>query len=161
MRSVVDAHAADLTRYAASILGDADAARDVVQDVFLRLWKDKPSGMEEFLRPWLFRVCRNCALDLRRKEGRMKPMTDNQAVRTASESPDPQAMAERQDSHARLMNMMRTLPENQQEVVRLKFQNGMSYKEIAAVTDLTVTNVGFLLHTALTTLRSRALAAGE
>ena len=56
---------------------------------------------------------------------------------------------------------MRGLPNNQQEVVRLKFQNGMSYKEIAAVTELSVSNVGFLLHTALDTLRTRIAAAGE
>jgi RNA polymerase sigma factor (sigma-70 family) len=57
--------------------------------------------------------------------------------------------------------MMQALPENQQEVVRLKFQNGMSYKEIASVTELTVTNVGFLLHRAINTLRARIVASGE
>jgi RNA polymerase sigma-70 factor (ECF subfamily) len=56
---------------------------------------------------------------------------------------------------------MEALPENQREVVRLKFQNGMSYKEIATVTELTVSNVGFLIHTALATLRMRATASGE
>ena len=45
------------------------------------------------------------------------------------------------------------LPPNQQEVVRLKFQNGFSYKEIARITELSVTNVGFLIHTAVTNLR--------
>jgi RNA polymerase sigma-70 factor (ECF subfamily) len=47
------------------------------------------------------------------------------------------------------------LPVNQREVVRLKFQNQLSYEEIAAVTSLSVSNVGFLLHTALKTLRLR------
>ena len=56
---------------------------------------------------------------------------------------------------------MEDLPDNQQEVVRLKFQNGMSYKEIATVTELSVTNVGFLLHTAINTLRTRVAAVGE
>jgi RNA polymerase sigma-70 factor (ECF subfamily) len=37
--------------------------------------------------------------------------------------------------------------------VRLKFQNGFSYKEIARITELSVTNVGFLIHTAVTRLR--------
>ncbi len=49
--------------------------------------------------------------------------------------------------------MLDQLPDNQQEVVRLKFQNEMTYQEIADVTGLTVTNVGFLLHTALKRLR--------
>jgi len=40
-------------------------------------------------------------------------------------------------------------------VLRLKFQEGLSYREIAAITDVSVSNVGFLLHTALKTLRGR------
>ena len=43
--------------------------------------------------------------------------------------------------------------ENQREVVRLKFQAGLSYAEISRVTGHSVSNVGFLLHTALKTLR--------
>jgi RNA polymerase sigma-70 factor (ECF subfamily) len=47
------------------------------------------------------------------------------------------------------------LPKNQQEVIRLKFQHGLSYKEISTVTNLSVTNVGFLIHTGLKVLRER------
>lgn len=160
MHSIVAAHAADLTRYAASILGSDDAARDVVQDTFVRLWREPRESVADPVRPWLFRVCRNRAFDLRRKGGRMKPL-DAEHAEAIEESPGPRQMAEQQDRLARVLHMMRTLPENQQEVVRLKFQNGMSYKEIASVTELSVSNVGFLLHTALTTLRSHAAAAGE
>ena len=46
------------------------------------------------------------------------------------------------------------LPANQQEVVRLKFQNGFSYKEISRITTLSVGNVGFLIHTAVARLRA-------
>ena len=48
-----------------------------------------------------------------------------------------------------------TLPANQQEVIRLKFQHGLSYKQIAEVTQLSVSNVGFLIHAGLKTLRQR------
>jgi RNA polymerase sigma factor (sigma-70 family) len=47
------------------------------------------------------------------------------------------------------------LPDRQQEVLRLKFNAGLSYKEIAEVTGLTSTNVGFILHTAIAKLRKR------
>ena len=52
------------------------------------------------------------------------------------------------------------LPPNQQEVIRLKFQQGFSYKEISRITQLSVTNVGFLIHTAVTRLR-REFAAQQ
>ena len=53
------------------------------------------------------------------------------------------------------MSLLAALPPNQREVVRLKFQNQLSYREISNLTRLTETNIGFLLHTALKTLRQR------
>ncbi|WP_041745862.1 RNA polymerase sigma factor [Coraliomargarita akajimensis] len=161
MRSLVDAHAADLTRYAASILGDVDAAKDVVQDSFIRLWKEPRERVEDHVRPWLFRVCRNRALDARRKGGRMKPLTEVETDTTPADAPNPGQVVERDDQHAQLLGLMQQLPDNQREVVRLKFQNGLSYKEIAAITELSVSNVGFLLHTALNKLRAQVAAVGE
>ena len=55
---------------------------------------------------------------------------------------------------------MRALPANQQEVLRLKFQNGFSYKQIAGITGLSVSNVGFLIHTGIQRLRKRFKATG-
>jgi RNA polymerase sigma-70 factor (ECF subfamily) len=51
------------------------------------------------------------------------------------------------------------LPDRQQEVVRLKFQGGLSYREIAEVMDTTANNVGVLLHTAVKAIRTRMAAA--
>ena len=74
------------------------------------------------------------------------------------EGDDPSARAERKDDESTLLAALRALPLRQQEVVRLKFQDGMSYREIGAVTSNSVSNVGFLLHTALKTLRARLRA---
>ena len=160
MRSVVDAHASDLLRYAASILNDVDAAKDAVQETFLKLWHHPPEKLDN-LRPWLFRVCRNTALDARRKEGRMNPLEPATAASRAASEANPRSRAETRDNHARVLHFLKDLPSNQQEVVRLKFQNGMSYKEIAGITELSVSNVGYLLHTAIQSLRARCEAAGE
>jgi RNA polymerase sigma-70 factor (ECF subfamily) len=54
--------------------------------------------------------------------------------------------------------MLDRLPKNQREVVYLKFQCDLSYKEISEVTKLSVTNVGFLMHTALKNLRKELLS---
>ena len=161
MRSIVEAHAADLNRYANSILYDSDLAGDVVQDVFLKLWKEPRDKVEGHVRLWLFRVCRNRALDVKRKGKRMSPLEDTGIEQTPSDKPGPEHVVERQDSLAQILEMMQSLPDNQREVVRLKFQNGMSYKEIADVTEFTVSNVGFLLHTAIKTLRSQIEVRGE
>jgi DNA-directed RNA polymerase specialized sigma24 family protein len=52
------------------------------------------------------------------------------------------------------------LPGKQREALRLKFQSGLSYKEIAAVMDETVGNVGWLIHVGLKGLRGRLAAEG-
>ena len=54
---------------------------------------------------------------------------------------------------------MEGLPANQREVLRLKFQGGMSYKEIASALELSVSNVGFLLHSGLKRLRKSLAVA--
>jgi RNA polymerase sigma-70 factor (ECF subfamily) len=149
-----------LVRYAQNILGDLDSARDVVQDTFIR-WVQKdsaPRGISDGAdgsdptAAWLFTVCRNRALDHQRKHSRLVPMETPED--RAAEDPNPAATLERQDSAASLLQMLDSLPPNQREVIRLKFQNDLSYKEIAEVTQLSVTNVGFLLHTGLKKLRS-------
>jgi RNA polymerase sigma-70 factor (ECF subfamily) len=50
---------------------------------------------------------------------------------------------------------MATLPASQQEVLRLKLQEGLSYAEIGAVTGLTANHVGVLVHLGLKTIRAR------
>jgi RNA polymerase sigma factor (sigma-70 family) len=150
-----------LVRYAQSILGDLDSARDVVQDTFIR-WVQKDSAPRDPGRPaegtgadptgaWLFTVCRNRALDHQRKHSRLVPMETPED--RAAEDPNPASTLERRDSAASLLQMLDSLPQNQREVIRLKFQNDLSYKEIAEVTQLSITNVGFLLHTGLKKLR--------
>ena len=49
--------------------------------------------------------------------------------------------------------LLADLPRNQQEVVRLKFQDGLSYRDIAEITGFTSSNIGYLLHVALKRLR--------
>ena len=51
--------------------------------------------------------------------------------------------------------LMQLLPESQQEALRLKFQAGLSYAEIARVMEITVNHVGVLIHTALKTIREQ------
>ena len=73
---------------------------------------------------------------------------------------DEQLRSEQQETSQHVLKLLERLPENQQEVVRLKFQAGLSYREISGVTQLSVSNVGYLLHTALATLRKQLTAEG-
>jgi RNA polymerase sigma-70 factor (ECF subfamily) len=152
-REVVDRFEGPLVRYAARITGDVERARDVVQETFLRLCRQDRSELDGHLAEWLYTVCRNKALDVRRKEMPMKGMSTLVADACKSREPEQGARLERDETASQLLQLLDKLPPNQQEVVRLKFQNGLSYREIASVTQLSVSNVGVLIHTAIQTLR--------
>ena len=159
VRATVCRHEGPLTRYAARMLGgDVDRARDVAQDVFLKLWQADRSAIEPHLAQWLFRVCRNGALDVMRKEGRMTALDDRDLERKRPPDAEPGSSGETGESAGRLVKMVDALPPRQQEAIRLKFQNGLSYGEISAVMDTTVSNVGVLIHTGLKAIRAKITA---
>jgi RNA polymerase sigma factor (sigma-70 family) len=154
--AALDRYEKHLVRYATWILGDIERARDVVQETFLRLCKEQPSRVGNHLAQWLFTVCRNLAFDIRKKENRMSPLTDPETLPMMVDRPG--ASLEREEAMSQVLRLMETLPNNQREVLRLKFQCDLSYKEISEITQLSVTNVGFLLHTAIKSLRKELLA---
>ena len=143
-----------LTGYVAGLLnGDWERSRDVVQDTFLKLHRQDPTSVQDRLKSWLYTVARNRAIDVIRKE---KPMTvtSGEAFESLDDCrPDPSELAEQSERNQEVLRLVDRLPENQREVIRLKFQADLSYKEIAEITDLSVSNVGFLLHTGIKRLR--------
>jgi RNA polymerase sigma-70 factor (ECF subfamily) len=139
-----------LLRYAAWVLRDAELAREVVQETFLRLCREESSKISGHTAQWLFTVCRNLAFDTRKREARMTPLEDADI--------GVQPNLENKEAVSEIFRLVQTLPKNQREVVYLKFQCDLSYKEISEVTKLSVTNVGFLLHTALKEIRKQVLS---
>ena len=154
IREALACHQDGLLRYASRILGDPERARDVVQETFLRLWKQDPADIEDHLPEWLYTVCRRCAIDVLRKEGRMNRFEEGEVERVPSATPLPGDVVEARDNAAQAAELINNLPPRQQEVIRLKFQAGFSYKEISRITGLSMGNVGFIIHTAVKSLRA-------
>jgi RNA polymerase sigma-70 factor (ECF subfamily) len=183
LQALLDRYERPLIRYAQSIVGDLESARDVVQDTFIRYVRvtsktdngeptepdapaesaDAPEAPAEPAVPaplsdpkhveaWLFTVTRNRALDYIRKNSRIVSMPVPEE--RAGEGPGPDEELASRDAADWLLKLLDALTPNQREVIRLKFQNDLSYKEIADVTGLTVTNIGFLLHVGLKKLRT-------
>ncbi len=150
VRDALERYREPLLRFAASLVG-ATQAPDVVQDTFLALCKASQAEVEGHLAPWLFRVCRNRALDLIREQERELPTLEDAKM----ESPEsgPSSAIERKQELSRMQEIVERLPKKQRQALLLKFSGGLSYKEIAEVMELTVTNVGFILHTAIKTVR--------
>jgi RNA polymerase sigma factor (sigma-70 family) len=158
VRDAVAEYQTPLTRYAARLVGDPERARDVVQDTFVKLVGQSPEALNGHLAEWLFTVCRHRALDILRKEGRMKRFEVGQEEQVTSDDPRPLRVMETVETQETVLRLVDALPRNQQEVIRLKFQNGFSYKQISGITALSVSHVGVLIHQAVTRLRSEFAA---
>ena len=150
VREALARHERPLLRFAASLVGRAQAA-DIVQDTFLALCKAERAEVEGHLAAWLFTVCKRRALDLQRQRGRLSELGDEDDMT----SPDsgPASRVERAESLDRVERALSKLSEEQRQAVLLKFSAGLKYKEIAHVMQLSVSNVGFILHTAVRAIR--------
>lgn len=144
-----------LVRYAARFTGDIESARDVVQDTFYKLCRENPAKMNGRLAPWLYTVCRNRALDVRKKEGRMQTLEQGAAEARPDIAPGPGEQAARREEHAMVLDVVAGLPPNQQEAFRLKFEHGLTYRDIGKVMNMPLSTVNYTIAQALIAVRER------
>jgi RNA polymerase sigma-70 factor (ECF subfamily) len=149
----IERHESALIRYAASILGDVERAREVVQDTFLKLCTAAPEKIRDRLAQWLFTVCRNRAFDVRKKDGRMSPLTEVDLETRPRPGPKPLDELERQETLRQVLDVVRQLPDKEREVLTLKFGCDLSYREISGITALSVSHVGVLIHNGVARIR--------
>jgi len=143
-----------LLKHAYGICSDRELSRDAVQETFFRLIRTRDKGMPENLAAWLFTVCRNVLTDHMRRQRIVQfgwDFPDMEGDEAAS--PDHQLL--RGEREEKLLEMVAALPERERELVRLKFQVGLSYKEIEAVTGISQGNIGYFLHRAVKELKDR------
>ena len=130
----------DLHRYCARLMGSVIDGEDVVQDTLVRAFAAL-QDLEEAppLRPWLFRIAHNRALDLlRSREVRTAEPIDAAADVANSAQPDPLEMLMRKDAVKTAVSRFVELPTLQRSVVILKDVLDESLIEIAALLDLTI-----------------------
>ncbi|MFK8112595.1 MAG: RNA polymerase sigma factor [Rubripirellula sp.] len=149
---IVDRYERPLLAYAGRMLGgDWQAAQDAVQETFLRLCREDHAKIESRVAAWLFTVCRSRVIDMQRTN-HATPIDASQ-VTVADPAPAAEQIASDAEDKVHLDQMVEKLSPRQQEVLRLRLQAGLSYREIAEVTGLTIGNVGFHLHEAVRNLR--------
>ena len=142
-----------LLSYALRLAGRRSVAEDLVQEAFMRLH----AQFEEVREPkrWLYRTVHNLALNQRREAGKIVPLEEpvENGATTGNEAADPQPLPDEQIMRLEGIGLVRlsleTLDERSRELVRLKFNEELSYKEIGARMGLNVGHVGYLLHHAL------------
>jgi len=155
MKNIVAEHEKALVRYTLSLVKDLEAARDIVQEAFLRLWQQDPEGVQGHAKKWLFTVCRNLAMDrFRGQQKQDKYSKETMAGKAVVDNSAEDQLIHNSDKSV-VGQAMKQLSEKQQEVLRLKFQDGLSYKEISELTGLSVSHVGVEIHNAIKIVRQK------
>lgn len=154
-RQTLERYEKPLIRYAQNFVGQLDDARDIVQDVFLRLSQQLGSVDKERIAPWLFTVCKNRATDYLRKHHRIVVMETETLDQETAATDAPSAELERQEDASTLRQLLERLPEKQREAIQLKFIAGLSYKEISEAMKTSVGNVGYLIHHGIQSMKEQ------
>lgn len=150
-----------LLSYALRFLGERARAEDVVQDAFMKLHAQFDGVHEP--RRWLYRTVHNLALNQLRAGNRIVPMLEPQGEENQA-TPDPEPLPDEQIVRWEGIGLVRlslgALDARSRELIHLKFDEDLSYKQIAERTGLTVTNVGYILHHALKTIAAELVRSG-
>src|SRR3954471_13296326 len=142
-----------LLSYALRLLRERALAEDVVQEAFMKLHAQFKEVREP--RRWLYRTVHNLALNQLRQSNKIVALEQpgegdtGQTLDTTDPEPLPDEQIVRWEGIGLVRLSLATLDERSREVVRLKFNEDLSYKEISERTGLTASNVGYLLHHAL------------
>jgi RNA polymerase sigma-70 factor (ECF subfamily) len=141
---------------------NADTALDIMQEAFLRLWKQLEDG-ERILNPraWLLRVARNLAEDHAksafRRNGTHPPQTMNGVP---AHQPLPLERLEREETFARLREAMEQMPKADREILTLRYALDYETGEIAELLSINATAVHMRLSRARQRLAERLKAQG-
>ncbi len=135
---LVQRHHEAVYRVALSIVSDTDAAQDVAQDAFLKAFRGlRGFRGESAFRTWVLRIAANEAKGALRKRGRRRESALEDAPTISARGPNPEDRAVDADAAARARRLLDELPEKQRLSVSLRIDEGLSFREIAEITDST------------------------
>jgi RNA polymerase sigma-70 factor (ECF subfamily) len=135
-------------RTALAITGDQDAASDLLQDVFLRLYRFADRIDEERpLEPWLYRMTANLSYTWVKQSRRwFHPLEDLADWIAGSAKNSPHDIVERRDDWDQVQNAVACLPVSQRVVVVLYYLNDLSLQEISEILEIPIGTVKSRLH---------------
>lgn len=144
--NAVDLHADGIYRYAVKHLRDAEAAKDIVQESYARLWMRVDKVEAAKAKSYLFTTAHHALVDEVRKSARSTRMVEHQdMLRSVSqEQPDLKELLDR---------ALATLPAIQRSVVLLRDLEGYTYEEIAELTNLNPSQVKVYIYRGRTALK--------
>lgn len=160
MQQFVEIFQRKVFQYTWLMCGHREDAEEVAQDTLLKVFENWEQLRDpEHIKPWVFRIARNCCM-LKRRKSVFAPAEelpiDDVAVESAAGAPDEILL--RKEIHAELERALRAIPENYRSVILLRDVEELSTAETASLLEITEDNVKQRLHRGRAMLR-KALAA--
>jgi RNA polymerase sigma-70 factor (ECF subfamily) len=148
-------------RYIYRQVSDIETARDLTSEVFNRFLKalKNHKGPDQNLQAWLYRTAYNCVVDHYRRQQHRQHLALKEELVDARDNPE--QVAEDHISAQAVRAALHHLTPDQQQVITLKFLEGLSNQETADILDKPVGAVKSLQHRALTALQRRLNAVQE
>ncbi|MCA9185612.1 MAG: sigma-70 family RNA polymerase sigma factor [Pirellulaceae bacterium] len=159
LRTLFEQEETALLRYAFSFVGRRAVAEEIVQEVFLQLharWEEVESP-----RSWAFRTVRNRAFNYLRDNRRELLRGDDTSEQPTPHGETPDRLLQRMETLAALRNELAELSDKDQQLLRLKYFDDLSYREISQRTGLSISNVGYRLHHLLRSLAGKLRPLGN
>jgi RNA polymerase sigma factor (sigma-70 family) len=146
------ANRSQLKRLAQKILGSADRAEDLIQDVYLKIIQLETTIEARQPLAYLSRVVRNMAIDVKRREVFEYTyfLPEEEGVTIAAPAPSPEARLITAQSLSLVATALKKLPERTQRVFEMYRLDGLTQREVAEALGVSVTLVNFMIRDALT-----------
>ena len=156
-----------IAAYVYRMVGDYEAALDLTQEVFIKVYNSLRRYRAEFkFSTWIYKIAHNAAIDhLRRYSTRGQRLTcefegEQYDLPIESRRPSPEQESEKEERRAEIESVVRQLPAAYRELVLLRHSNDMSYDEIAEVTGLPLGTVKNRLFRAREAMRQEFVQRG-
>lgn len=146
-----------LFRFAYRIVQDVAEAEDIVQEVFIKFWKNREQAEQiANTEAWCIRATKNRSIDkLRSKHRRTESLPDHFEMQ--DQAPTPYGQTMEHDVFSKVKNLMQNLPDKQRMVMQLRDIEGMSYQEVADALDISLDQVKVNIHRARMAVRKGLL----
>jgi RNA polymerase sigma factor (sigma-70 family) len=145
-----------LFRFAFRMLGSSEEAKDVVQEVLIKVWNGREQMAEvQNMEAWCMRITKNLSLDKLRSRQRRATDSIDEGFEVRQEALSPHENTELNESMLRINQLIAALPEKQRQVIHLRDIEGYSYNEICEMLELDMSQVKVSLFRARNAVREK------
>jgi RNA polymerase sigma-70 factor (ECF subfamily) len=151
-----------LFRFANRFLNNEEEAKDVVQEVFIRVWNGREQMDEvQNWEAWCMRITRNLSLDRIRSMTRKQTQPIESSFNVHHDALTPHESTEARESMQRITELIAGLPEKQRQIIHLRDVEGYSYNEICDILELDMNQVKVNLFRARNAVREKLMKIND